>query len=87
MFTPGGATSILSPTMGDGNRGSRIVGFDVLKSESETQDGHSTVVYIPPSGLQNKRQATEPTQEPSSKRSRKPSQKAKEIFIEDEVEE
>lgn len=86
IFTPGGASSISSLTVGDSNRGNRIVDFDVLKNESETQDGHSTVVCFPPSGLQNKRQATEPPPEPASKRSRKPSQKAKEMFIDDEVE-
>jgi len=40
-----------------------------------------------PGGLQNKRQATKPPQEPSFKRSRKPSRKAKQLFIDDEVEE
>jgi hypothetical protein len=73
--------------MGDGSGGDRIVDFEVLVSDSGVQDGKSTVGSFAAGDLQNKRQATEPPQEPSSKRSRKPSQKAKEIFIEDEVEE
>ncbi|KHO10727.1 hypothetical protein MAA_11685 [Metarhizium robertsii ARSEF 23] len=86
-FTPRGGSSVSSLAMGDSSRGNRFADFELPKSEPETQDGHSTVVYLTPGGLQNKHQATEPPPEPPSKRNRKPSQKAKETFINDELEE
>lgn len=79
-FTPGRVSCASSLPMGDDSKGNRIVDFQV-------QDGHSTVGSFAPGGLQNKRHPTESPQEPSSKRSRKPSRKAKQIFIDDEVEE
>jgi hypothetical protein len=71
--------------MGDGSKGNKIIDFQVLMSDHEAQGSHSTVGSFAPVGLQNKRKATEPPQEPSSKRSRKPSRKAKQMFIDDEV--
>ncbi|KAK9444713.1 glutathione-dependent formaldehyde-activating [Metarhizium brunneum] len=73
--------------MGDGSRENRIVDFKVLSSEPEAQNAHSAASSLTPSDLQSKRQAAEASYEPSSKRSRKPSQKAKEMLTEDELEE
>ena len=86
-YDPTGGSSISSLAIGGSNRGDRFADFELLKSEPKTRDGHSTVVYLAPGGSQSKRQATEPPPEPPSKRSRKPSQKAKETFIHDELEE
>lgn len=85
-FTPRGGSSVSSLAMGDSSRGNRFADFELPKREPETQDGHSTVVYLTPGGLQGKRQATEPPPEPLCKRSRKPSQKAKEMFIDGDLE-
>ncbi|KAF5127311.1 hypothetical protein E5D57_008241 [Metarhizium anisopliae] len=86
-FTPGRASTTPSLAMDDGSRGGLIVDFEVLESGPRAQDDHSAMSSFAPGGLQNKRQATEPFHEPSSKRSRKPSQKAKEMLTEDELEE
>ncbi len=86
-FTPRAASSISSLTIGDGSAGDRIVDFGVCISDPEVEDGNSTMGSFAPGDLQNKRRAIEPPQEPSSKRSRKPTQKAMQMFVDDEVEE
>ncbi|KID81268.1 hypothetical protein MGU_11350 [Metarhizium guizhouense ARSEF 977] len=86
-FTPRRASSTSSIATGDVSRENRMIDFKVLSSEPEAQNAHSAVSSLTPSALQSKRQATESSYEPSSKRSRKPSQKAKEMLTEDELEE
>lgn len=88
VFTPRGTSSSSSILMGDGGGGDGIVDFEVFMNDPDAEDGNSTVGFVARGDLQNKRPAAEPApQEPSSKRNRKPTLKAKQMSIDDESEE
>jgi hypothetical protein len=87
-FTPGGVSSSSSIIMCDGSGGIEIADSEVFMNEPDAEDDNCTVGFVASSNLQEKRLAVKPApKEPFPKRNRKPSQKAKQIFIDDEVEE